>query len=161
MNVDRQPSRVGLGLTAAAGLLGVAGTLLSAGGAAIVGTLVAVAGVYRCSRRVLGGGVALLFVGVFAAAVTGVQPGLVALGMMGTVLTWDYGEHAISVAEQLREHARTTRVEVVHAAASGLVAGFFGLGAYIVFLLSAGGQPIFAIVLLLAGATIGLYAMLD
>lgn len=160
MNVERRPSRVGLGLTAAAGLLGVAGTLLSAGGTALVGSLVAVAGVYRCSRRVLGGGVALLFVGVFAASVTGVQPGLVVLGMVGTVLTWDLGENAISAAEQLREHAATTRIEVVHAATSGLVAGFFGLGAYIVFLLSAGGQPVFAIVLLLAGAVIGLYAML-
>lgn len=159
MSVDRDPSRIGLGLTAAAGSLAVAGTLLAAGGVTLLGVAVSVAGVYRCSRRLLGVGVLALFVGVFAASTTGVPVGLVVLGMIGTTLAWDVGENAISVAEQLRNRARSTRVEAVHAASSGLVAGFFGLGTYIVYLLSAGGQPVAAVVLLFVGAVVGLYAL--
>ena len=160
MNVEREPSRVGLGLTAGAGLLAAAGALLAGSGVTLLGAAVAVAGVYRCSRLLLGVGVLGLFLGVFAAAVSGVPTGLVALSMSGTVLAWDVGENAISVADHLRERADTTRIEVVHAATSGLVVGFFALGAYVVFLLADAGQPATAIALLFVGAAVGLYAIL-
>lgn len=159
VNVDREASRIGLGLTAAASLLAALVAAPGSVGLSLVGVPLAVGGVYRLSRRLLGVGVAALFVGVVLAGVSGLAPGPVVLAMLGVVLTWDLGEHAIGSAEQLRESADSERVEVIHAAASGLVASFFGLGGYIVFLLSAGGQPEIALGLLLLGAVVALTAL--
>lgn len=158
VSLDRDPSRTGLGLTAAASLLGAAGTLLAGGGIALVGVPLSVGGVYRCSRRLLAAGVLVLAGGLVAAGVGGVPPWLVLVGATGAALTWDVGDNAISLAEQLRADARTERIEMVHAAASALVAGVFALGGYAVFALSTGGQPSVALALLVIGAALALGA---
>lgn len=159
MSFEREPSRTGLGLTAAASLLGVAGTLLAGGGVALLGLPLTVGGVYRCSRRLLAVGVGALFVGVFAASTTGVAPGLVVVAMVGTLLAWDVGENAISLAEQLGGAGEHERVEIVHAATTGVVATFVATGAYMVYRLSTGGQPELALALLVIGALIGTAAL--
>lgn len=162
MTVEREPSRVGLGLTAGASIVAAVAALALGGGVGLLGVPIAVAGVYRTSRLVLGVGVLALFVGVLAASTTGVARGLegiIALSMAGTLLTWDLGENAISVAEQLRARAKSDRIQLVHAAASGLVAAFFTTGAFIVFWLSAGGQPGIALVLLVFGALVAVLTL--
>lgn len=159
MSVEREPSRVGLGLTAAASLLGAAGTLGAGAGVALLAVPLSVGGVYRCSRRLLIAGVAVLFVGLVAASTAGVPPWLVLVGSAGTVLTWDLGDHAVSLADQLRAEGRRERVEVVHAAASTLVVGAVAVAGYAVFALSTGGQPSLALALLVIGAVIALAAL--
>lgn len=153
MTVSREPSRTGLGLTAVASLLGAVGTLLVWSGIALAGAAVAVFGVYRCSRRLLAVGVGVVFAGLVGAATSGVPNALLLLGAIGAVLAWDVGENAISVAEQLRAAARTQRLELVHAAMSTLVASFFGVSAYVVFLLGPVG-PTIAILCVVLGAVI-------
>lgn len=159
MTLDRRPSRTGLALTAGASLLAVAGALLAGLGVTLLGGLLAVAGVYRGSRRLLGVGVLALFVGVAAAASGDASTALVLVGMVGTLLTWDIGEHTISLAEQLRERAHTERVSVVHAATSGFAAAVFAIGAYLLFQLSTDGQPAAALLLLVAGSVVALYSL--
>ena len=162
MTVEREASRVGLGLTAGASVVAAVTALALGGGVGLLGVPIAVAGVYRTSRTLLGVGVLALFVGLLAAATTGVPRGLegiIALSMAGALLTWDIGENAISVAEQLRARAKTERIEVVHAASSALVAAFFTTGAFIVFWLSAGGQPGIALALLVFGALVAILTL--
>lgn len=160
MSVDRQPSRQGLLLTGVFALVaGVAGSL-GGGYIAVLGVPLALAGVRRTSRLVLAAGVLTLFAGVSFAGLAEADPGVVVLAMAGTVLCWDVGENAISLAEQLRVSAGG-RVEIVHAAASSLIVGGVTVGGYIVFLLASGGQPGVALSLLVLGTVLVLLVLGD
>jgi len=156
VSVDRDPSRTGLGLTAAASLLGALGTLLAGAGIGILAVPLCVGGVYRSSRWVLAGGDATLVVGIVAAGVAEVPAAVILVAGAGAVLTWDVGDNAISLADHVRADGRTERVEIVHAATSTLVVGFVGGGAYGIFAVARGGQPSAALALLVVGAVIAL-----
>jgi len=160
MSVDRTPSRQGLALTGGMALLAALAASLGGGFVALIGVPVVLLGVRRTSRRVLAGGVFALFAGVVLAGVAEVDPGIVLLAMVGTVLCWDVGENAISLAEQLRSSAGG-RVETVHAAASALLAGGVAVSGYVVFLLSSGGQPGVALSLLVLGTVLVLLVLGD
>ncbi|MCU4719104.1 DUF7519 family protein [Halapricum hydrolyticum] len=153
MTVERVPSRAGLVLTGLAGLVAAAGALLGGSVAALAGVPVAILGVYRTSRPVLAVGVALLFVGVMLAGLQDGAPVAVLVAMVGTVLAWDVGENAISMAGQLRTGA-SGRAEVVHAGAVSAVTLTVAIAGYSVFLLASGGQPGIALSLLVFGTVL-------
>lgn len=88
-------------------------------GAGLVGVVCVAAGVIplraKGSRRLLRGGAVLLFATVLLG-------GLLSLAELGTLLvagvaallTWDVGENAISVGEQLGRATETVRIELAH-----------------------------------------------
>lgn len=160
MSVERTPSRVGLAATGLTALLAAGAASLGNGFVAVLGVPLALVGVRRTSRRFLAGGVAALFAGVVVAGLTDTAPGVVLVAMLATVLCWDVGENAISLADQLRT-SPGGRAEVVHAAMSALVAGTVTVGGYTVFLLASGGQPGVALSLLIFGTVLVLLVLGD
>lgn len=159
MTAEPTPSRAGVVLTTVAGLLGAASMLLWGVWVGLIGVVLAVAGVARCSRRVLGAGVLALFLGIAVASVVEAPYWLLVPAMAGTVLTWDVGENAIGVAEQFPDTSVTWRGETLHATLSGIVVTVFCVAAAVVYTLSVGGYPIAATVVLVLGSLIVLYGL--
>ncbi len=155
VNVDHGPPTEGIAATAVAGaLVVVALGAVSAvgGGLAVVAVLLALAGVVRPSRQVIGAGTAVAGVGLLVAGFGGAPPEPLLLGAVGTVLVWDFGEHAVGLGEQLTADTDATRNVAVHAAASVAVGTVtVGVG-YGVYAGATGGQPVVALFFLLAGA---------
>ena len=158
MSVERAPSTTGLVLTGFASALAAVGALLGGSVVAIAGVPVAVAGVYRTSRVVLAGGVTLLFSGVVLAGAGGGAPDAVVVAMLGTVLAWDVGENAISMAGQLRTGAGK-RAEIVHAAVMATVTLTVAVAGYSVYLFASAGQPEIALSLLVFGVVLVVLAL--
>lgn len=160
--ITRRPTRSGTALAlSAAGLaiLALAFTTTTAALGGFVATVVLAAGVTRGSRRLVdtAGGlffVALLFAGVGRGGIEALL-----LAAVASVLAWDTAENALSLGEHLGRETPTTRLELVHAAATLAV---LVVGAGVVYVLrsaATGGQPITAVVLLLVGATALVAAM--
>lgn len=153
--IDRSPARFTstlsvLAATVATVLVGLGGTFgLLAG---ILGLLALTGGVVRGSRRAVTLGGVALFVGVLAAGVGNAGPEPLLFGTAAAVLAWDFGEHAITVGEQLGRAAPTERGELAHAAASTFVATSAIAAGYLVYGAATGGQPMAALVLLLVAA---------
>ncbi|WEL18299.1 putative membrane protein [Halorhabdus sp. SVX81] len=137
----------------AAGILVVVTTspVPVAGLAAVVGSAGVIVGVRRGSRATLGIGVAVQFGAVIVAALGGLGIALVLAASLAVVLSWDFGEQAITVAEQLRTTASGTRPLVVHAAGTVLVGTLLFGGISSLYQLAGGGRPLLALVLLLGG----------
>jgi hypothetical protein len=154
VTVTRKPPRLSVGLSAVAALVGLSGVALASvagAGVAAVGFLGVVVGLALARRRWLTGGAVGLFAGVVVAGARGSPPEPLLVGLLGAALAWDVGEHGIGVGEQLGREADTTRVELVHAAASTAVGtGGVVLG-YGVYLVATGGQPVTALVFLVVG----------
>jgi hypothetical protein len=155
--VTRSPSllSVTLSLVAAAASL-VAGVVVGSVGlpASALGVVLVGAGVFLGSRPLLTAGTAGLLLGLVIAGSAGAPPETLVTGVLFAVVSWDVGEHGIGVGEQLGRETDTTRVELVHAAASlvvGLLATVVGYGAYRA---ATGGQPVAALVFLLVGAVV-------
>ncbi|QSG04625.1 DUF7519 family protein [Halapricum desulfuricans] len=158
MNVERAPSSEGLALTALAGVVAATGALLGGSAAALAGVPVVVLGVYRTSRATLAVGVALLFAGVVLAGLQESGVATVLTAMLGTVLAWDVGENAISMAGQVRTGS-SGRAEIVHAAAVSAVTLTATVVGYSVFRLASGGQPGIALSLLVFGTVLVVLAL--
>jgi hypothetical protein len=107
-------------------------------------------------RLLVAAGTGLVFLAVLTSGVvrTSDLPSLLAAGAL-TVLAWDTAENAVSLGRQLGEAARTDRAELVHGAASALVAGCAVLLALGVHRLGVEGLPFAALAaLLLAGVAL-------
>lgn len=155
MTVTRRPPTAGVATAAAAAGVTTAAVGLfvaSAGAAGAIGFLLVVGGLLRASRGVLGAGVAALAVSVLLAGGAGAGPAPLLVGGVGTVLAWDFGDHALGLGEQLGRETDSTRNVAVHAAASVAV-GAVAVGVvYGVYSAATGGQPVVALVFLLVGA---------
>jgi hypothetical protein len=139
-------------VAATVGFVGVALAAAGAAAPAAVGVVVLALGLYRGSRRVVTLGASALFVGVVYAGVQGGAAEPLLLAALGTVVSWDAGEYAIGVGEQLGRDADTTRLTLVHSATTLLV-GVAGVAVvYAVYLSVGGNQPVAALVLVLLGA---------
>lgn len=97
--------------------------------------------------------------GALGAAAVGLPPGLVLLAAGFGILSWDVGDHAIGLGDQLGRDADTTRNEVVHVAASVIVIGTVSAVGYATFVLSPGSRPMTALVLLIFGTLLLLWAL--
>lgn len=153
--ITRRPSGFGTSVALAAGLVSLLATTL----ANPVGALAGVAGL-----ALLGGGLALasrrlvslagvvLLVGVLYAGYVGASPEPLLVAALFAVLAWDVASNAVSIGNQLGRQSRTRRAETVHAAVSLVVGAFAVVVGYGVYVAAAGGQPLTALVFLVAGA---------
>jgi len=162
--VDRSPTTPGrvIALLAAtiAFLTTLAGTAGSVG-IGLVGAGLLALGVFAGSRPAIDLGALALFAGVVFAAAWSTSPVLPLVGAVAAVVAWDAAENGLSLGQQLGRDAATGRAEAVHAAVTlgvGLVAA---IGAYAVYRLSAGNQPLPALVLLLFAAVVLTAALRD
>jgi hypothetical protein len=164
VEVDRGPARLSSALATAAALLAVLTTaplstlalpLAVAGFATFLLALFATG-----SRGLLWLGSVGIFGGALVAGgIAGAPPVLVLASVAAMVLAWDLGQNAIGMGEQLGRHAVTWRAELFHAAASSVVAAVVGGVAYVVYRLGTGGQPVLALVLLLAAGVLLTWAL--
>lgn len=156
MTVARKPPRLGVALAGTAAAVGAAALALvslPAGGIGVLGVVSVAVGTLVGSRRILGvGAVALGAAVLLAGGLSGAGPGPLLVGGLAAALSWDLGEHALGLGEQLGRGTDVTRNLATHAAASvavGVVAAAVTFGVYVS---AAGGQPVAALVFLLVGA---------
>jgi len=157
--IDRAPTRPGSYLALLSGLAVVLLALPYSGTAALVGS----GGLALIGAATVGGWRGLVDLGglVLALAVvttglqvpsSGVDPiaALVVLAAaVAAVVAWDVATNAIDMGEQLGRKSDTVRAEASHALATAIVGLLVAGGAYSVFRLSSGGQPVAALALLL------------
>jgi hypothetical protein len=161
MSIDQRPPRLGIALTGGAALLAVGAEAL-AGPAALVGLaglVSALVGVGWRRRGVLAVGAGLLFGGTLTAGLAGAGIGPVLLATLGSILTWDVGEHALGIGEQLGAAAETRRLVLVHAATSLLVGVGAALLAFLAYAFSIQGQSIAALAVILLGVGVLVMAL--
>lgn len=123
-DVERSPARtsswfaVGSGavVVLSCGIWGWSSAVLS-----LVGMGALLAGLYRASREPLGVALACFTLAGITATALGAPIEVVLVAVVAAVLAWDTGERAVTLGEQLGRAAVTTRIEVVHAAATSLV----------------------------------------
>lgn len=153
----RLSSRIAIGCSALA-LLSVGvwyrpGLLLGAGGLVCVA-----AGVYRGSRTLLGAALGCVTVASVSATVAGAPVEAALVALVAGVVAWDAGLRAITLGEQLGRAATTTRLEVTHAAASGLV-GVGSVGVtYLLFDRVSVSYPLVSVVAFAGGVVVLLFA---
>lgn len=131
--------------------VGVAiGTVVGQVGISLVG-LALLAPLGRRARAVLRVGAGVVFVAVLACGVTltASQPALL-LAAGAAIVSFDVGENAIGIGQQLGSEAGTTRIELAHALGSVAVGGIGVLGCLIALSLGDPGLSLTPFVLLLA-----------
>ncbi len=149
------PSLVGLGVAVAAALAAVALTAVSplallADGAGVVLLGVGMAGRVRPAVTLAA---VTLFGGVVAAALAGAPATVLLAATVAVAVAYDAGENALSVARDARG-AGTARVELVHAAATIVLAGGAAIVSYLAYAVSGGDPSALAVVALLAGGVL-------
>ncbi len=119
-----------------------------------LGIIIFTLGLVSSSRKILSIGTVFLFIGIIAGGIFQTSTEQLLVGMTAVVLSWDTGEHAINVGEQLGRNAKTQRAELSHFANSTLVGIIAVLTGYIIFKIASGGQPVAALILLLFAAIV-------
>jgi len=153
--ITRSPSRFGTAIALTFALVSVFATAVSStigAAAALAGLLALGIGLAIASQRAIGVGGTLLLVGVLAAGYTGSAPEPLLVGALTGVLAFDAASNALAIGEQLGRESSTVRAEIVHSAASLGVGSTAIVVGYAVFAVSAGGQPLAALLLLAGGA---------
>lgn len=155
MEITRKPSKTGaVGSLTAAAVATAALATVSTSAAAIagLGIILAAAAMVRGERGLLLGATGVLGLGMLFGGFAGGGPAALLTAGVGVVLTWDIGEHAIGIGEQLGRETEAKRIETVHTVA-GIVVGAVGVTISLgVYQAATGGQPIVALVFLLIGA---------
>ncbi|MFB6150661.1 MAG: hypothetical protein ABEJ40_02535 [Haloarculaceae archaeon] len=159
VEIDHSSARISGVLAVMSGLIAVvAVSLASTVFTLLVGFLgvVAVAtGVFVVqSRTGVVVGSAMLFVAVLVGGLTGAQTPMLLAGTIGAVLSMDLGQNAVSLGRQMTTDAYTRRGEFVHATGSVAVGVLVAALAYGVYVISSGGQPVSALVLLVFAAVL-------
>lgn len=106
-------------------------------------------------RRLVATGSGLVFLAVLTSGLvrTTSLTSLLVAGAL-TVLAWDAAENAVSLGAQMGSRARTRRAELVHSAASALVAAVAVLLALSVHRLDVDGLPLAALAALLVAGVV-------
>lgn len=160
--VDRSPARlsavmaIGFALLAALTVPSIVLVLSGLCGALLVG-----AGAVWGTRRVVGYGTVLLLGGVLVAGTQGAPPEPLLFRTLLALLAWDAGRYGIVIGEQLGRDADTRRIELAHSAfAAAVGAAGTGLG-YATYRVMVGGRPVAAVLLMLFGAVVLVFALRD
>lgn len=152
-DLDRGPTRTSAAISTVAALLAVA--LLGPGfvqAVSVPGAILVGIGCVVGSRKAVDYGVLCLVAGIALIGVGGAPPERLVPCTLLAILAWDAGGYGIGLGEQLGRAAETRRAEVVHSALTlgvGAAGASIGYGA---FRSTAGGRPVLALALLLAGA---------
>lgn len=153
--ITRRPPTTAALVSVAAGAVGLFGVGVVDGTALAVGAAglpILALGAVRGDGRAVTAGAGIQGVAAAWAGLAGAGPEPLLASLAGTVVAWDVGHLGVGLGEQLGREARSRRLVAVHAAASVAVGAVTaGLG-YAVFLSAGGGQPVAAVVFLLAGA---------
>lgn len=155
--IDRSPTRVSRWVAIGVAVLTLGTIGLFSWYALGVGTLgvgLVVAGVVRGSRSAVTAGAVCLLAGALVSGVQGAPVAVVLSGVVATVVAWDAGCTAISLGAHLGRDADTVRVEVVHVAGSVAVGLATIVAGYLIYDVSAGGQPVSAVALLVVAAAL-------
>ncbi|MCU4742424.1 DUF7519 family protein [Natronoglomus mannanivorans] len=163
VDVDHSPTRVSSLAAVAAALIAaltsapfaVLAVPLGFGGLAILAS-----GLFgEPSRARVTLGAAGLFLSVLVAGGFGTPAEVLLISMIGTLLAWDLGQHAIGLGEQVGSHSKTQRNEIVHASLSAMVAAISAAIGYLVFATAGGGRPVSALILLLVAVVFFAWAL--
>lgn len=141
----------------AAGASGLASAL--ALGVAAIGVVVLAAGVVRGVGAGASIGGALLGVAGLLAGVRGASPLLVVGSVLAAVVAWDAATSAVDLGRQVGSEADARRALGVHVGATAGVGLLVAGASYGLFRVAAGGQPVAALVLLLAAAVLAVLAL--
>lgn len=141
------------GIGAVATVAAVTGGPVPALGAT-AGVTAVVIGTVTGRRGVVDGGALVAFLGVVFAGANDAPAAPVLLGTIATVVAWDVGTNAASLAGQLGRRADTVRVELLHATASIAVGVAAAIAGYVLFRLGPSGQPITTLFVLLVAGTL-------
>lgn len=146
MRPSHRPARVSTTISIILGLMAVALSVifvplftLPIAGAGIAALAV---GLMAGTRKLVDIGAMLLLLAVIVSGLGGAPAELLLAASLMVVLSWDTGENAIGVGEQLSREASTTKLELVHVSVMtvvGIVASGVGYGAYRI---AVGGQPV-------------------
>lgn len=162
--IVRRSSRLSATLSVGAG---VVATVAAAWGGplpaaiAAVGTLLIGAGGLTGYRSATGFGGAVLIAGTLGAGALGAPPGAAVVAVAAALIAWDVADHGADLGERVGQRAGTARNELVHLGGSVGVAAIAVAVGYGSYLVAAGGQPITALVLLVAGGTLLLMALAE
>lgn len=162
--IDRSPTTPGRIIAFLAATVAFLTTLTGRSGSigvGLVGAGLLALGVFAGNRNAIDLGALGLFAGVVFAAAWSTSPVLPLIGAVATVVAWDAAENGLTLGQQLGRDAETGRAEAVHAAVTLGVGVTAAIGAYAVYRLSAGNQPLPALVLLLFAAVVLTAALRD
>lgn len=160
VDVVRAPARLSSALAvafAAGAVVAMVPSLVGFAAGLAGGVALAVGLFARDSRRLVDIGAAGLVGGALLSGAFGLAVELVLVAATGGVLAWDLAENAFTTGRQLGRTADTARGELVHAAASVVVGVAVATTGYVVYQVAAGGQPVAALALLVAGAVLVLW----
>lgn len=166
VELDHQPTIVSSVIAVTAGVLSMAASAPFSGLAIPFGLLGVVflgVGLFvRGSRQYVSLGVTSLFVGVLIVGILGAAtPLMLLVSLVGLMVAWDVGQHAVTIGEQVGRTAPTRRGELIHAAGTSVV-GILAAGfAYGTYQLGSQGQPALAVILLVVGVTALVWALRD
>lgn len=153
VDIEHAPARVSGALAVVSGLIVVIASGFTSVLALLFGLLGLVglaSGIFALqSRRSVVVSTAVLFIAVLVSGVMGNATELLLASGIGTILALDLGQNAVSVGRQMTTDTYTRRGEIVHAGVSALVGVVITAIGYGIYLLSAGGQPVAALALLL------------
>lgn len=153
--ITRRPTTIASAVAAAGATVAiVAGSYETAYGLLLgaVGAALLAAGLVRGHRIAVDAGCGVLFLCVVAGGIAGASVEAALLGTIGVVLSWDLGQSAIDLGDQLGREAETRRLELAHAGSSLLVGLTAATVGYAVYTVAADGQPVAAVVLALLAA---------
>lgn len=120
-SLNKSPSRfstvvalVGCGVAVAA-MIGVS---WSAGGISVFASGVLLLGLLRSSGRLLSISFAILWVAVVVASVQNAASELILICVVAGIISWDTGQRAIKLGQEMTSDALTRPVEILHAGAT-------------------------------------------
>lgn len=110
-------------------------------------------------RKWVSFGAASLVLAIIISGTLGAPLEFLLVSMIGTILAWDFGQNAIGLGQQIGRESETRRNELIHMSASLIVAGAAAALGYGVYALSAGGQPVSGLSMLVLALLLMLWAI--
>jgi hypothetical protein len=120
----------------------------------LAGVGVVAVGVGVGSTRAVGYGSTGAFIAAMLAGVSGATAPVVIAATLGALLSWDLGEHALTLGVQVGRDVPTWRGELGHAGASLAVGLAAGVGVIVVYRVATGGLAPTALVVLSIAAVL-------
>jgi hypothetical protein len=154
--LDTRPTVSAVALVGAVGLLGAIALVAAPEALALglLGTLLLAAGTATGTDGLVGLGALAGLGGVALGATAGVGVVYLLVATTGTLVAWDGATQALDLGETVGREADSQRALSIHTAVAAGVACLAAGGGYVVYLVVGDGQPVGALVLLLAGAVL-------
>ncbi|MFB6188152.1 MAG: hypothetical protein ABEI86_14985, partial [Halobacteriaceae archaeon] len=113
------------------------------------------------ARVLLTTGTGLLYLGILLGATTLNSVILPLISAAAVIVAWDIGDQGISIGNQLSTNASASRLEFIHGLVSIGIGLFSTIGAYVIYRVATGNQPITALFLLLFAAIVLIATLRD